>query len=112
MSEDLLPERELIPVIARSHLATKQSRATREGSLDCFVASAPRNDECASAVSDETLRQVAADLNFAPGAAERVARMAALVEDNNRRIADAALNTPFDSSPYSFAAWLAATDAQ
>jgi methylphosphotriester-DNA--protein-cysteine methyltransferase len=62
-------------------------------------------------MSEDLLRQVAADLNFAPGAAERAARMAALVDDNNQRIADAALEMPFDSSPYAFSAWLAATDA-
>jgi hypothetical protein len=59
-------------------------------------------------MSDDLLRQVAADLNFAPDAATRVPRMVAVVEHNNRRIADVAL--PFDSSPYAFATWLAATD--
>lgn len=59
-------------------------------------------------MNKESLERVAADLNFAPHAADRVPRMAALVYDNNRRIADVAL--PFDSSPYAFAAWLAATD--
>jgi hypothetical protein len=63
-------------------------------------------------MSEDLLRQVAGDLNFAPGAAERVARMAALVDENNSRIAEAALALPFDSSPYSFATWLAATDTQ
>jgi hypothetical protein len=58
-------------------------------------------------MNEDILRQVAADLNFAPGAAERVTRMAALMDDNNRRIAEAALKMPFDSSPYSFPAWLA-----
>jgi len=61
-------------------------------------------------MNEDILRQVAAELNFAPGAAERVARVAALVDDNNRRIADAALALPFDSSPYDFPAWLAAAD--
>ena len=56
-------------------------------------------------MSEDLLRQVAVDLNFAPDAAMRVPRMAALVEDNNRRIADAAL--PFDSTPYAMSLWLA-----
>ncbi|CAN5411943.1 hypothetical protein BH11PSE4_BH11PSE4_15370 [soil metagenome] len=59
-------------------------------------------------MSEDLLRQVAADLNFAADAATRVPRMAALVEDNNRRIADVAL--PFDSTPYAMQLWLFATD--
>jgi len=56
-------------------------------------------------MSEDLLRQVAADLNFAPDAALRVPRMAALVEDNNRRVAD--LPLPFDSTPYAMPLWLA-----
>lgn len=59
-------------------------------------------------MSEALLRQVAAELNFTPDAATRVPRMAALVEDNNERIAGLAL--PFDSTPYAFQQWLAATD--
>lgn len=59
-------------------------------------------------MSKHTLRDVAADLNFTPGAAERADRMAALVEDINRRAANSPL--PFDSSPYAFPNWLAELD--
>ena len=56
-------------------------------------------------MSEDLLRQVAANLNFAPDASTRVPRMAALVEDNNRRVADTPL--PFDSTPYAMSLWLA-----
>ncbi|MDB5504039.1 MAG: hypothetical protein JWR89_3941 [Tardiphaga sp.] len=59
-------------------------------------------------MSEDLLRQVAADLNFASDAASRVPRMAALMADNNRRIADVPL--PFDSTPYAMPLWLAAAD--
>jgi hypothetical protein len=59
-------------------------------------------------MSEDLFRQVAADLNFAPDAAARVPRMVALVDDNNRRVANASL--PFDSTPYGFQLWLAAVD--
>jgi hypothetical protein len=59
-------------------------------------------------MSEDTLRKVAADLNFAPAAADRVGRAAALVLDINLRIASAPL--PFDSSPYAFPDWLADED--
>ncbi|WP_445489939.1 hypothetical protein [Rhodopseudomonas sp. RCAM05734] len=59
-------------------------------------------------MSEDLLRQVAADLNFAVDAATRVPRIAALVKDTNRRVADVAL--PFGSSPYAMPLWLSATD--
>ena len=58
-------------------------------------------------MSEDLLRYVAAELNFAPDTAERVARLATLVDDTNRRIAIAAQDMPFDSSPYAFQLWLA-----
>jgi hypothetical protein len=61
-------------------------------------------------MSEELLRQVAADLNFTPDAATRVPRMAAVMDDNNKRIADVAL--PFDSTPYAMPLWFAAVDGQ
>ena len=62
-------------------------------------------------MNEELLRGIAAEMNDAPGAAERVARAQALVEDTNSRIAEAAIATlPFDSSPYDYPTWLAATD--
>ncbi|HLG79836.1 MAG TPA: hypothetical protein VKY22_02395 [Bradyrhizobium sp.] len=59
-------------------------------------------------MTDDVLSRLVSDLNRAPGAALRVPRMAALVEDNNRRIADTPL--PFDSTPYAFVQWLAEAD--
>lgn len=38
-------------------------------------------------MSEDLLRQIAAELNKAPGSAERASRIAALVVDNNTRIA-------------------------
>jgi hypothetical protein len=62
-------------------------------------------------MNEELLRGIAADLNDAPQAAERAARSLPLVADTNRRIGKAAIATlPFDSSPYGFPTWLAATD--
>jgi len=59
----------------------------------------------------ELLRDIAAELNDAPEAGERVTRAAALIEDTNTRIAEAAVAMlPFDSSPYGFPNWLAAAD--
>jgi hypothetical protein len=59
------------------------------------------------AVTQELLQRVVADLNFVPETADRVARMTGLAEDTNRRIAQAAVMLPFDSSPYAFPDWLA-----
>lgn len=61
-------------------------------------------------MSDDLLRHLAAELNFAPDAADRAARYAALVNDTNRRIADAAQALAFDSSPYALPLWFAAMD--
>lgn len=62
-------------------------------------------------MSEDLLRRVAAELNGVPGTADRVARFATLVEDTNSRLATKALQVlPFDSSPYGFQHWLAATD--
>lgn len=62
-------------------------------------------------MSEDLLRQVAAELNRAPDAASRTARAAALVTDVNARIAvEAARAMPFDSSPYAYQAWLAKAD--
>ena len=62
-------------------------------------------------MNEELLRFVAAEMNGAPEASERVARAKALVEDTNSRIAAASIETlPFDSSPYGFPNWLTATD--
>jgi hypothetical protein len=62
-------------------------------------------------MSEGLLRQIAAELNKAPGAAERAPRVAALVTENNTRIATESINSmPFDSSPYAYQAWLAAVD--
>ncbi|QUS38676.1 hypothetical protein RPMA_07390 [Tardiphaga alba] len=62
-------------------------------------------------MSDELLRQIAADLNQSPDTASRTARMSALVTDVNARIATDALKMlPFDSTPYAYQAWLADTD--
>ena len=62
-------------------------------------------------MNEDLLRGIASDMNDAPEAAERVARAQAMVVDTNGRIAKAAMDTlPFDSSPYGFPAWLAATD--
>ena len=62
-------------------------------------------------MNEELLRGIAAEMNDAPDAASRVARARALVEDTNGRIATAAIAAlPFDSSPYGFPTWLAATD--
>ena len=60
---------------------------------------------------EDLLRQIAADLNQAPDAADRTSRMAALVSEVNARVADEALRRmPFDSSPYAFQAWCAGAD--
>jgi hypothetical protein len=62
-------------------------------------------------MSEDLLRQVAGELNRTPGAAERVSRTAALVIENNGRVAaEATANLAFDSSPYAYQAWLASTD--
>ena len=62
-------------------------------------------------MNEELLRGIAAEMNDAPDAASRVARARPLVEDTNGRIATAAVAAlPFDSSPYGFMTWLAATD--
>lgn len=62
-------------------------------------------------MSEDLLRRFAAKLNGVPGTADRVARVAALVEDTNIRVAAEALRVlPFNSSPYGFQQWLAATD--
>jgi hypothetical protein len=62
-------------------------------------------------MTEDFLRDVAAGLNFAPEAGERAGRAGALVADTNSRIAAEAFDTlPFDSSPYGFPNWLAATD--
>lgn len=59
-------------------------------------------------MSEDLLRQVAAELNHTKGAAERAPRMAALVTENNARVATAAARTMvFDSTPYVYQAWLA-----
>ena len=60
---------------------------------------------------DELLRGIAAELNGAPQAAERVARMKAQLEETNGHVAAEALRAlPFDSSPNGFTGWLAAAD--
>ena len=62
-------------------------------------------------MSEDLWRRVAAELNGAPGPADRVARVAALVEHTNSRVAAEALQVlPFDSSPYGFQYWLAASE--
>ena len=62
-------------------------------------------------MNEDLLRGIAAEMNETPGAASRVARAAALIEDTNVRIAGAAIDTlPFDSSPYGFPNWLIAVD--
>ena len=62
-------------------------------------------------MNEDLLRLVAAEMNGAPEAGERVARAKMLVEDTNSRIAAAAIETlPFDSSPYGFPNWLTAAD--
>ena len=62
-------------------------------------------------MNEELLRDIAAELNDAPEAGERVSRAAALIEDTNTRIANGAIEMlPFDSSPYGFLNWLAAAD--
>jgi hypothetical protein len=62
-------------------------------------------------MSEDLLRQIATELNKAPGAAERTPRMVGLVADNNTRIAAEAIRVmPFDSTPYAYQAWLAAVD--
>jgi hypothetical protein len=59
-------------------------------------------------MSEDLLRQIAAELNQAPDTAGRTARMSAQVGDVNARIATEALQRlPFDSSPYAYQAWLA-----
>ncbi len=64
-------------------------------------------------MSEDLLRQIAAELNQAPDTAGRTARMSALVSDVNARIATEAMHKlPFDSSPYVYQAWLAAADRQ
>jgi hypothetical protein len=60
---------------------------------------------------EDLLRQLAAELNKVPAAADRAPRVAALVAENNTRIAtEAVTNMSFDSSPYAYQAWLAAVD--
>lgn len=62
-------------------------------------------------MSEDLLRRVAAELNGALGAAERAPRMKALVSDINTRVATEAVRSlPFDSSPYSYLAWLVRAD--
>jgi len=62
-------------------------------------------------MSEDLLRQVAADLNQSPDTASRTARMAALVSDINTRIATETLRRmPFDSTPHDYQAWLAEVD--
>ncbi len=62
-------------------------------------------------MNEDLLRGIAAELNDAPEAGQRVARAKALVEGVNSRIALAAFDMlPFDSSPYGFQSWLAAAD--
>lgn len=62
-------------------------------------------------MSEDLLRRIAAELNNAPGAAERTVGVAALITDVNARISSAALSRlPFDSSPYGYQAWLAGAD--
>ncbi|MET0968694.1 MAG: hypothetical protein ABWY18_05785 [Tardiphaga sp.] len=62
-------------------------------------------------MNEESLQQIAADLNVTPGAAERAPRMAKLVSDTNATVAAAALRSlAFDSSPYQYQAWLAGED--
>ncbi|VIO67806.1 hypothetical protein [Bradyrhizobium ivorense] len=62
-------------------------------------------------MSEDILRQVVAELNQAPEAANRTARATALVTDVNTRIATEALRAmPFDTSPYAYQAWLAQAD--
>lgn len=62
-------------------------------------------------MGEDLLRQVAAELNKALGAAERAPRMATLVAENNTRIAaEAVRSMPFDTSPYAYQFWLAAVD--
>lgn len=62
-------------------------------------------------MSEDLLRQVAAELNKATGAAERTPRMTGLVVENNTRVATAAVqDMAFDSTPYAYQAWLAGMD--
>ena len=62
-------------------------------------------------MTEDLLRGIAAEMNDAPQAAERVARSMPLVADTNSRVAAEAFNAlPFDSSPYGFPNWLAAVD--
>jgi hypothetical protein len=62
-------------------------------------------------MSEDLLRQVAAELNKAPGAAERAPCMTGLVAENNTRVATAAVqDMAFDSTPYAYQAWLAGMD--
>ncbi|WP_441243827.1 hypothetical protein [Tardiphaga sp. 768_D3_N2_1] len=62
-------------------------------------------------MSEDLLRQVAAELNKVPGAAERAPRMTGLVAENNTRVATAAVqDMVFDSTPYAYQAWLADMD--
>lgn len=62
-------------------------------------------------MSEDLLRQVAAELNKAPGAAERTPRMTELVVENNTCVATAAIqDMAFDSTPYAYQTWLAGMD--
>lgn len=62
-------------------------------------------------MSEDLLRQLASELNKVPGAAERAPDLAALVMENNTRIATEAVQVmPFDCSPYAYQAWLASLD--
>ena len=62
-------------------------------------------------MNEDILHGIAAELNGAPQAADRVDRMKTLVHDINDRVAAEALRAlPFDSSPYGFPTWLAAAD--
>jgi len=62
-------------------------------------------------MNEDLLRFVAAEMNGAPEAGERVVRTKMLIEDTNSRIAAAAVEImPFDSSPYGFPNWLIAAD--
>jgi hypothetical protein len=62
-------------------------------------------------MSEDLLRQVAAELNKAPETAERASRMTTLISENNTRIAaEAVRSMPFDASPYAYQFWLAAVD--
>lgn len=62
-------------------------------------------------MTEDVLRQIAADLNQAPDTAGRTARMAALVTEVNARVAGEALRRlSLDSSLYAYQAWCAAAD--